>query len=247
MTEEYGVEGRRNISVSESVYSEVAKIARREGLKGAGEAVERLVEFYRLKLGSDPGLAVELVARLLFNGKKPGEIIEVILQGRGSKPLVYLTYDVEQVAGKPGEYRVRLIPAVNPLAVLESYCTRGECDIEGLNADITAASNRANQLVKEFLRRNTAIRLLLDKLGISVECAFLKSDWELKRFRLLVPAELFRSISNNSTSSETKSAGQYAEGNQHTNHTGSSPRNPLGLYTTVLNHGATLESISRLQ
>jgi len=187
----------RSISVSEPVYSEVARIARREGLRGAGEAVERLVEFYRLKLGSDPGLAVELVARLLFNGKKPGEIIEVILQGRGSKPLVYLTYDVEQVAGRLGEYRVRLVPAVNPLAVLESYCSEVECDIEGLNADITAASNRASQLMREFLRRSTAIRLLLDKLGISVEGAFLRSDWELKRFRLLVPVELFRNTSNN--------------------------------------------------
>ncbi|BES81649.1 hypothetical protein [Pyrodictium abyssi] len=71
--------GRRSIDVEESVYREIARIARREGLGSAGEAVERLVEFYRVKLGSDPGLAVELVARLLFNGKKPGEIIEVIL------------------------------------------------------------------------------------------------------------------------------------------------------------------------
>ena len=130
--------------------------------------------------------------RLLFNGKKPGEVIEVILQGRGSKPLVYLTYDVEQVAGRLGEYRVRLVPAVNPLAVLESYRSEAECDIEGLNTDITAASNSASQLMRELLGRSTAIRLLLDKLGISVEGAFLKSDLELKRFRLLVPAELFR-------------------------------------------------------
>jgi len=50
------------------------------------------------------------VARLLFSGEKPGEIIRVILQGRGSKPPAYLTYDLEQVEGKPGEYRVRLIP-----------------------------------------------------------------------------------------------------------------------------------------
>lgn len=226
MTKEYGGVDR-SISVSESVYSEVARIARREGLRGAGEAVERLVEFYRLKLGSDPGLAVELVARLLFNGKKPGEIIEVILQGRGSKPLVYLTYDVEQVAGRLGEYRVRLVPAVNPLAVLESYCSEVECDIEGLNADITAASNRASQLMREFLRRSTAIRLLLDKLGISVEGAFLRSDWELKRFRLLVPVELFRNTSNNNdrtTDPEARTANPPAGGGQRTSHGDSGSR-----------------------
>lgn len=61
--------------------------------------------------------------------------------------------------------------------------------MEGLNSDIASASERAAKLMREFMRRSMAVKLLLDRLGISIEASFLRSDLEL---RLLVPAEYIR-------------------------------------------------------
>ncbi|BES81650.1 hypothetical protein [Pyrodictium abyssi] len=64
--------------------------------------------------------------------------------------------------------------------------------MEGLTSDIASASERAAKLMRDFMKRSMAVKLLLDRLGISIEASFLRSDLELMRFRLLVPAEHIR-------------------------------------------------------
>ena len=154
------------MSVRAPVFDRLLDIAQREGLNSAAEAVEYLVASYYERASQAAGLE-EVVANLLFDGKKPGSIIEVIRQGMGRSPLVYLTYRIETINGKP---RVMLIVAVNPVPIVETYCPRDkpECFVGNLLPELKQALNRAADVIIDHLRKHWQAVEILENLGVSL-------------------------------------------------------------------------------
>ncbi len=158
--------GYRSVSVRAPVFDRLLDIAQREGLNSAAEAVEYLTAMYYERASQAAGLE-EVVANLLFDGKKPGSIVEVIYQGRGRSPLVYLTYRVETTNGRP---RIRLVVAVNPVPIVETYCPRDspQCLVGNLLPELRQALDRAADVIMIRLRKHSQAVEILENLGVSL-------------------------------------------------------------------------------
>lgn len=174
--------GYRSVSVRAPVFDRLLEIAQREGLNSAAEAVEYLVASYYERASQAAGLE-DVIANLLFDGKKPGSIVEVIYQGMGRSPLVYLTYRIEAGGERP---RVRLIVAVNPVPIVETYCPRDrpECLVGNLLPELRQALGRAFTKVFDYLRNKSIEVEILANIGIDMgpieQCSKEENGW--KRF-----------------------------------------------------------------
>ena len=169
--------GYRSVSVRAPVFDRLLEIAQREGLNSAAEAVEYLTaKYYEETLLRGTSTIEAVVARLFFNDKRPGEIIESY-QGRGAYPLVFLTYEIAKIEGEHASWDygvdtrfvIRLVIGVNPLPILLTYCpSTGRCDTAQLESDIIAGTHKLIDKALALLSLINARKDLLEMTGTSV-------------------------------------------------------------------------------
>ena len=162
------VRGYRSISVREEVYSKLIDIASLEGWGTVAEVVERLVELYYSTFDHRSGV-INLISRLMFHGKMPGEVVETIRYG-GGHPLVYLTYEVQSIKESINGIKItkiKIIPiiALNPKSITIAYRTGQGININALLKDLEDAFKDIDKAINKYFNKKEYVAKIIEKLN----------------------------------------------------------------------------------
>jgi len=124
--------GFKSVSIKEETYRRLEKIVKEIGARSISEAIARIVEDWErivlpMRKKSD---VVKMVLRLIGVKQRCPEhdVIDYYL-GVANQPLVYLTIDIYENGEK---LIIEPVIALNPKAVLDSYCTEHQCSLQHL-------------------------------------------------------------------------------------------------------------------
>ncbi len=159
------VTGYRSISIREETYRRLERIAKVEGFTSIAEAVSHIVKYYEEKVlpaKSDPLLL--LVARML-GLKNLDEVID-FYSPHSTYPMVYLCIGYSYENGK-----LTIYPeiALNPIAILNSYCNSRACREDLVEEDVSTGIRRMEKRLEELKPKLEKLKKMLEKFNVIVE------------------------------------------------------------------------------